>query len=246
MTGYKINNRSKVAIKITNVSKKYVIHHEKPTLIEKIIKSKRDEFYALQNINLNIIKGEKLGIIGANGSGKTTLLKIISGISTSTTGIVKVNGKIISLIDLGAGFHTDMTGMDNIFLNGMIIGMSRNEIKNKLKEIINYADIGNFIDAPLYVYSSGMQLRLGFSIALNSNPDIIVLDEGLYVGDEKFQKKASKSISDLFSKGKTIILASHSLDFVAKNCNRIINIKNGNIIHDGGKEVIEFYKKAQV
>lgn len=245
MTGYKLKDKSQLAVRLTNVTKKYLIHHEKPTLIEKLFKNKIDEFYALQNIDLDIKRGEKIGIIGSNGSGKTTLLKIISGIATPTAGSVKTYGKVISLIDLGAGFHSDMTGIENIFLNGMLLGMKLDEIKTKLDDIINYADIGNFIDAPLYIYSSGMQLRLGFSVAIFSNPDIVVLDEGLNVGDRKFQKKATKSITQLFKKGKTIILASHALDFVAMNCNRIINIKKGKIIHDGGREVINFYKKEQ-
>jgi len=150
-----------IAIKLTNVSKKYIVRHEKPTLVEKLINGKKEEFWALKDINLEIKRGEKIGIIGPNGSGKTTLLKLITGISSPTSGTIERNGEIISLIDLEAGFHPDLTGIQNIYLNGMIIGMNKTEINSKLKKIIDYADIGRFIDVPLFTYSEGMKFRSG-------------------------------------------------------------------------------------
>jgi ABC-type polysaccharide/polyol phosphate transport system ATPase subunit len=234
------------AIKLVGLSKVYRLHHEKPTLVENIFKrSKKESFVALEDINLEIMKGEKVGIIGPNGSGKTTLLKLISGISTPTSGTVKTFGKLVSLIDLGAGFHPELTGRENVFLNAMLVGMDREEIKKKYKEIVDFADIGNFIDAPLYTYSSGMQLRLGFSIAVASDPDILILDEGIAVGDENFQKKSTKKIEDFFKQRKTIISVSHWLEYLEKHCSRVMRMEKGAIVDDGkAKEVISRYVKA--
>src|SRR3989304_6408892 len=167
-----------IAVKLTAVSKKYIVHHEKPTLVENILsRGKNEEFWALKDINLTIQKGEKVGIIGPNGSGKTTLLEIIAGITSSTKGKVATYGKLVSLIELEAGFHPELTGEENIFLNGLLVGMPKEEVRTKFKDIVSFADIGRFIDAPFYTYSEGMKLRLGFSILAHTSPDIVLLDE---------------------------------------------------------------------
>jgi lipopolysaccharide transport system ATP-binding protein len=214
-------------------------------LVEKFVKGKNETFWALKNINLTIRKGEKVGIIGPNGSGKTSLLKIISGITTPTTGTSYVQGKIVSLIDLEAGFHPDLTGEQNIYLNGMLLGMKKYEIAQNLKKIIAYADIGKFIDTPLFTYSSGMKLRLGFSIAIHADPDILILDEGMAVGDKFFFKKTQKKLRELFEAGKTILMVSHWLEFLEKNCQKIYILDKGKIVQEGGaKKIIRIYKKA--
>lgn len=231
------------AIVLTNVSKKYIIHHEKPTLAEKFFNGKDETFYALRNINLVINKGETVGIIGLNGSGKTTLLKIISGITTPTQGTVKTSGRIVSLIDLQAGFQPDLTGYQNIFLSGMLLGMHKREIVQRLDSIIKFADIHQFIDSPVFTYSSGMMLRLGFSIAVFTKPDILILDENLSVGDVDFQTKSQKIIESFFRKGKTVVIASHWIDYLKYNCNRIIWFDGGKIkIQGRAKNIIKGYQ----
>lgn len=226
--------KKQIAIELSHVTKKYVLHHEKPTLIEQILKKGRnDVFTALDDISIKICKGEKVGIIGENGAGKTTLLKIIAGITSPTKGKVTSAGKIVSLIDLEAGFHPELTGEENIFLNGLLIGMSRTEIQNSFSKIVEFADIGRFIDSPIYTYSSGMKLRLGFSIAVHANPDTLILDEGIAVGDQSFRKKSSEKIESFFSKGKTIIIVSHWLDYLIQRVQRIILIGDHRVIEDG-------------
>lgn len=232
----------KIAIKISNLKKKYVVRHEKPTFIEQIFnRSKKKEFEALKGIDLTIYKGERVGLVGTNGSGKTTLLKIISGIATPTSGKVKTQGKIVSLIELTAGFHPDLTGEENIYLNGIVIGMSREEIKKKYNEIVEFADIGDFIDSPLYTYSDGMKLRLGFSIAIHASPDILVVDEGITVGDKQFQLKSGDKLEEMFRENKTIIVVTHFAGYLEAHCDRIIWINRGKIHEDGGLDVIENY-----
>ena len=164
-----MKHKNTFAVKLTNISKHYIIHHEKPTLVERVINGKNEKFKALDNINLEVKKGEILGIVGPNGSGKTTLLKIIAGITSPTTGKVKTSGRVVSLIDLEAGFHPELTGEQNIYLNGMLLGMSRKSISQKLRKIIEFADIGQFADAQLFTYSQGMKLRLGFSVVAFSS-----------------------------------------------------------------------------
>lgn len=216
-----------IAIQLTGVSKQYTIHHEKPTLVEKFYKGRDEKFWALKNINLTIKKGERVGIIGPNGSGKTTLLKIIAGITTPTSGKTFTSGKIVSLIDLEAGFHPDLSGYQNIFLNGMLLGMTKQEIANKLHAIIQFADIRQFIDIPLYTYSSGMMVRLGFAVAISTNPDILIIDEGLSIGDQNFQMKADKYIKTMHLTHKTLISVSHDLSKILSYCNRVIWLNKG-------------------
>jgi len=237
-------NQNEIAVKLTNVSKRYTIHHEKPTLAEKFINGREESFLALKNINLRIKKGEKVGIIGANGSGKTTLLKIITGITSPTSGKVETYGKIVSLIDLEAGFHPDLTGIQNIFLNGMLLGMDKKEISKKLADIINFADIGGFIDVPLFTYSDGMKFRLGFSVAINSDPDILILDEGFGAVDEQFKTKAMNNLQKNFKGEGTIIISTHYMDFVRKNCQKAICLDKGVVkIKGSAIKVINKYSK---
>jgi ABC-type polysaccharide/polyol phosphate transport system ATPase subunit len=237
-------NSNQLAIKLVNLSKTYQLHHEKPTLVENLFGGNKESFTALKNINLEIKRGEKIGIIGPNGSGKTTLLKLISGIATPTKGSVKIWGKIVSLIDLSAGFHPELTGEENIFLNALLVGMGRDEVRSKYGEILEFADIGSFIDAPLYTYSDGMKLRLGFSIAVSADPDILILDEGTSVGDSNFQKKSAKKIDDFFKQKKTIISVSHWMEYLISHCNRVLRLDDGLIVDDGEpKKIISRYLK---
>lgn len=239
----KVTHRG-VAIELSKVSKVYSFRQEKPTFTELLFSfGERKQFKALDDVNLTIYKGEKVGIIGHNGSGKTTILKIISKISTPTMGSVFTNGKVVSLIDLTAGFHPELTGYENIFLNGLIIGMSKDDINDNLEKIIDFADIKEFIYSPIYTYSDGMKLRLGFSIAIYSNPDVLILDEGITAGDIDFQKKSGEKIEQLFREDKTIIVVSHWLDYLKRHCNKFLVMENGKIVKSGGKEIIRSYKK---
>jgi len=217
-----------IAISLNNVGKKYTVHHEKPTLVENIERvvrfQKKEEFWALQNVNVKIHKGERIGIIGCNGSGKTTLLKIIAGITKPTTGKLTTTGRIISLIDLEAGFHPDMSGQENIFLNGLVLGMSKQEIAHKFADIVNFAGIGNFITAPLYTYSSGMKLRLGFSVAIHANADILLLDEVLNLGDENFKRQSATVLEQMMQSGITVIIVSQWFEYLTKHCDTILKI----------------------
>lgn len=237
--------KSPTAIALINVSKKYEIHHEKPTLVEKFVKGKNETFWALKNIDLSIMRGERVGIIGPNGSGKTTLLKIVAGITTPTTGRVTANGKVVSLIDLEAGFHADLTGYQNIYLNAMLLGLSKAEIDKKTKAIIAFADIKQFIDAPLFTYSSGMALRLGFSVAVHADPDILILDESISAGDNDFQKKARIKLREFFRKGKTIVVVTHQLSFVREHCSRVIVLRRGSVAADGPLKIVDAYEKGK-
>ncbi|PIS09484.1 sugar ABC transporter ATP-binding protein [Candidatus Beckwithbacteria bacterium CG10_big_fil_rev_8_21_14_0_10_34_10] len=239
-----INN--KTVISLNNISKKYILHHEKPTLVESLFK-KKEEFWALKNISLQLKKGEKLGIIGPNGAGKSTLLKLISGITYPTKGKVKTKGKIASLIDLSAGFHPDLTGEENIYINGLLLGMNKKEIKNSFKKIIAFSGIKKFIDSPLNTYSSGMVLRLGFSIAVHSNPDILIIDEVISSGDEKFRIKSFNKIQDFFKAKKTIIFVSHNLEAIKKLCPQVLWLDKGKTRALGktNKIVKKYIKESQ-
>lgn len=237
-----IHRPKPVAISLENVTKEYSLRHQKPTLMGSLLGlEKKERFFALKDVSLNIFKGEKVGIIGKNGSGKTSLLKVVAGITTPTVGEVFVAGKVVSLIELEAGFHPELSGVENIFLNGLVIGMSLAEIRQQCASIVRFSGLGRFIDAPLHTYSSGMSLRLGFSIAVHSDPDILVLDEGIAVGDQAFRKKSLIKINEFFKKGKTIIIVSHWLDYLRENCHRIVWMENGKIKQDGGVAVIDQY-----
>lgn len=234
-----------LAISIRGLKKKYVLHHEKPIFVDRFFgKSTREEFMAIDNIDISIPKGQKVAIIGKNGSGKTTLLKLICGVTKESQGEIKVVGRVVSLIDLEAGFHPDLNGYENIALNGLIVGMTRAEIRERMNDIVNFAQIGNFIDAPLFTYSEGMKLRLGFAIAVHADPDILVLDEMIATGDANFQRKCFRRIEEFYKQRKTIITVSHVMEFIEPHYQRFIWMEKGKIIMDGGKEVVRAYRKT--
>ena len=209
--------------------------------------SSNDTIYALKDINLSIEKGKTIGIIGHNGSGKSTLLKVISKIYQPDSGQIKVNGRISSLIELGAGFHPDFSGKENVFIYGIILGLSKKEIKKRFEQIVQYADIEKFIDAPVRTYSSGMYMRLAFSVAVNINPDILLIDEVLAVGDEAFKQKCYKRIEEFQKKEKTMLIVSHDLQAIEKWCEEVIWLSQGSIQGIGNpKHIIDTYKKSVV
>lgn len=201
-------------------------------------KLRKDEFWALKDISFELKKGEALGIIGQNGSGKTTLLRLINGIFPPDKGKISIRGRMGALIAVGAGFHPHMTGRENIYLNGTILGMTRKEIDEKFQEIIDFADIGEFIDAPVSTYSSGMTVRLGFAIAIHSNPEILLADEVLAVGDLNFALKCYRKISDYRKNKGSIILVSHSIQLVRNTCQRVIWMEKGIIKNIGETQKI--------
>jgi ABC-type polysaccharide/polyol phosphate transport system ATPase subunit len=240
----------KPAITIDNVSKKFRIHKIKDTNIKyKVIRFlKREESYyedfiALKNINLEIFKGSTTGLIGANGSGKSTLLKMICKILYPDSGKITTVGKVSALMELGAGFHPELSGKDNIYLNSSILGINKKEIDEKIHEIVDFAELGEFINNPVKSYSSGMYARLGFSVAINVNPDILLIDEVLAVGDEGFQKKCMEKIENMKMSGKTIVIVSHSSNLVERITDRAIVLKRGEVYYDGEPErgVMEYH-----
>ncbi len=239
---------SDYAVSVKNVTKRYRIHYEKnPSLKETIIHLRRTkfiEFLALDDVSFDVKRGETLGIIGPNGSGKSTMLKLISRILQPTRGKVLVNGTISALLELGAGFHPDLTGRENIFINAAILGMKKRDVEKKFSEIVAFSELEKFIDMPVKNYSSGMYMRLGFSVAINVNPDILLVDEVLAVGDQAFQAKCYKVIYDFIKQGKTIIIVSHDLGTIQDLCNRVIFLKNGRIEQIGGPvAVVSSYRE---
>lgn len=240
------------AIEIDNVTRiyqKYSARHRFQTFKSALIKGdlfralKPDELVtALENVTFKVRKGETFGIIGENGSGKSTLLKIIAGITKPTSGTVKTDGKISALIELGAGFHPEISGRENIFINGIMLGLSKKEIQEKFEEIVRFAELEDFIDAPVKTYSSGMYMRLGFSIAINVNPDILLVDEVLAVGDAAFVPKCLDRIDDFRRRKKTILFVSHDLATVKKICDRVAWLKAGKIMTIGDpSRVVDAY-----
>lgn len=202
------------------------------------------DFEALKGISFVIREGETVAIIGRNGSGKSTILKIIAGVYRATTGDVRVSGQVGALIELGAGFHPDLTGRENIILNGLLLGLSRQEIQSRERQILDFAELGDFIDSPVKQYSSGMFMRLGFAVATEIDPDILLIDEILAVGDEEFQKKCSARIGDFRGRRKTIIFVSHSLAAVRQLCQRALLIDGGMLLADGpADEVVAAYEQ---
>jgi len=231
------NSGNDIAISIKSVSKKYKIRHEKiPSLKQTILKLKRatyEEFLALDNVSFSVKHGETCGLIGPNGSGKSTLLKLMAKIIQPTSGEIIVNGPLSALLELGAGFHPDLTGRENIYINAAILGMKKRNVDKKLNDIIEFSGLERFIDTPVKNYSSGMYMRLGFSVAINVNPDILLVDEVLAVGDQAFQAKCYKVIYDFMKSGKTIIIVSHDLETISDLCSKVIFMKDGKLIDMG-------------
>ncbi|QLE42339.1 ABC transporter ATP-binding protein [Nostoc sp. C052] len=235
-----------IVISLKNISKCYKryarpVDRLKETLLPS--KSQAQEFWALRDINLEITKGEKLGIIGQNGSGKSTLLQIIARTLTATTGDVWIHGRVSALLELGSGFNPEFTGRQNVFFNGQILGLSREEIEAKYNEIVEFADIGDFIDQPVKTYSSGMFVRLAFAVAVSVDPDILIVDEALAVGDIYFQQKCFERIRNLTRMGTTLLFVSHDSSVIHKICNRALFMEAGNLVLDAKpRQVIDLYE----
>lgn len=240
------------AIEVDNVSRvyqKYSSRHRFQTFKSALVKGdflrsiKADErVTALEGISFNVAKGQTFGLIGENGSGKSTMLKVVAGIAKPSSGRVHTNGKVSALIELGAGFHPEITGRENVFINGIMLGLSKKEILQKFDEIVRFAELEEFIDAPVKTYSSGMYMRLGFSVAINVNPEILLIDEVLAVGDASFIPKCLDRIEDFRRREKTILFVSHDLATVEKICDRVVWLKNGRLQAAGEpKRIVDAY-----
>ncbi len=241
-----------IAIKVTHVSKDFKLYYDKAnTLKEKILffskknRSKNNILHVLKDINIEIKKGESVALIGTNGSGKSTLLKLMNRIIYPTKGRITKDGKLTSLLELGAGFHDDFTGRENIYFNASIFGLTKEEIDKKLDQIIEFSELEEFIDNPVRTYSSGMYMRLAFSVAINVEADILLIDEILAVGDQHFQDKCFNKLIELKETGKTIVIVTHSMEQVKKFCDRAIWLYEGEVHRDGKvSEVLEEYLKV--
>jgi len=236
-------------IEVNKVSMKFNLSKEKIDNLKeyaiKLVKRQLlyQEFWALKDISFDVYKGEKVGIVGLNGAGKSTLLKVISGVIKPTKGNVKITGRIAPLIELGAGFDSNYTARENIYLNGAVLGYSKEFIKSKFDEIVEFSELEDFLDVPLKNFSSGMIARLGFSIATLVKPDILIIDEILSVGDFKFQEKSRKKLENLISEGTTVLFVSHSLEQVKKICSKVLWLEKGRIKMIGSSEdVCNAYK----
>ena len=234
------------AIKVDHVSKLF-FKQEQRTMKEMLPalfagKKTSNKFWAVNDVSFEVKKGESIGIIGPNGSGKSTLLKLIAGVTNPTKGTITTRGRVAPLIELGAGFHPELTGRENVYLNGVILCMSRKEIDGKFKEIVDFAELWEFIDQPIKHYSSGMYLRLAFAVAVHTDPDILLVDEILAVGDEKFQNKCFKKMFEFKEKNVSIVYISHNLSSVKTFCNRVIYVKHGIVVDMGdGEKVVNEY-----
>ncbi len=231
-------------IHLNDVVLRYRLIHERPDSLREAFakvfrkRSQVTQLEATSHVSLDVNEGETLGIIGRNGCGKSTLLKIIAGVLRPTSGIAQVNGSVAPLIELGAGFHPDLTGRENIVLNGLLLGLTRKKIREYEQSIIEYSELGDFINSPVKQYSSGMYMRLAFSIAIQVDPDILLVDEILSVGDTEFRVKCAESIASFHRRNKTIVLVSHEMGSVAQICNRVVLMEKGRIIADGPAERI--------
>lgn len=236
------------ALTVNNVTKIYKLYEKPIDRLKEAMspthKNYHRDFYALNGISFDVEKGQTVGIIGTNGSGKSTILKIITGVLTPTTGDVQVNGVISALLELGAGFNMDYTGIENIYMNGTMMGFSRKEMDAKLQDILDFADIGDFVYQPVKTYSSGMFVRLAFALAINVEPEILIVDEALSVGDVFFQAKCYRRMEEIRKNGTTILMVTHDMGAIIKYCDRVVVLNKGNFIAEGepGK-MVDLYKK---
>ncbi|HET6965852.1 MAG TPA: ABC transporter ATP-binding protein [Acidimicrobiales bacterium] len=235
-----------VVVEAVNVSKKFrLVHERNHSLKATIIRGRRvvaEDFWALRDVSLQVRQGETFGLIGQNGSGKSTMLKCLTRILMPNEGRVEVQGKVSALLELGAGFHPELSGRENVFLNGAILGLPQHELRKRFDQIVDFAGVGEFIDEPVKNYSSGMYVRLGFSVAINVDPDVLFVDEVLAVGDEAFQRKCNDKFNELRNAGKTIVLVSHSMGSVDNLCDRVAWFQKGRVMQIGPpNEVIEAY-----
>ncbi len=243
-----MSSRNEFAIQVEDVSKVYKLY-EKPIdrLKESLSlthKNYHRDFFALNHISFQVKKGESVGIIGTNGSGKSTILKIITGVLTPTEGNVRVSGVISALLELGAGFNSDYTGIENIYMNGTMMGFSKKEMDAKLQDILDFADIGDFVYQPVKTYSSGMFVRLAFALAINVEPEILIVDEALSVGDVFFQSKCYRRMEEIRQNGTTILMVTHDMGSVIKYCDRVVLLNKGNFVAEGAPgKMVDLYKK---
>ena len=240
---------SEMAIQVKDLSKVYKLYNKPSDRLKETLGFHVDarEHYALKHVNFEIRKGETVGIIGTNGSGKSTILKIITGVLNPTGGEVNVDGRISALLELGAGFNMEYTGIENVYLNGTMLGFTKEEIDERLNNILEFADIGDFVNQPVKSYSSGMFVRLAFAVAINIDPEILIVDEALSVGDVFFQAKCYRKFEDFKKEGKTILFVSHDLGSITKYCDRAILLNQGEKIFEGTpKEAVDIYKKVLV
>ncbi|HHK2101243.1 TPA: ABC transporter ATP-binding protein [Enterococcus faecium] len=225
------------AIRLKDITKSYNMYAKPSDRFREALnpfkKSYHDVFYALKNVNVEIKKGEMIGFVGENGSGKSTMLKIITGVLTPTSGTMEIEGKISALLELGSGFNPEYSGYENIYLNGMVLGFSREEVDEMVDDIIEFADIGDHIYQPVKTYSSGMFVRLAFAVAINVNPDILIVDEALAVGDLEFQLKCMEKFTEIKNSGKTILFVSHDISSIRRFCDRSYWLKNGEVVEYG-------------
>ena len=246
-----MQEKKKLAIEVDNVQKIYKLYDKPSDRMKEAFgfgkKTKHKLHYALKGVNMKIYQGETVGIIGTNGSGKSTILKIITGVLNPTSGRVLVNGRISALLELGAGFNMEYNGIENVYLNGTMMGFSEKEIEAKLPEILSFADIGDYVYQPVKTYSSGMFVRLAFAVAINIEPEILIVDEALSVGDVFFQAKCYHKFEEFKKMGKTIVFVSHDLSSISKYCDRVYLLNQGNILGEGSpKAMIDTYKRVLV
>ncbi len=237
------------AIEVSGISKEFVLRHTR-SIKEAVVwlaKGRKGDisqkFHALKNVSLDVKSGETVALLGLNGSGKSTLLKHISGVMLPDSGTVRTRGRVAGLIEVGAGFHPDLSGRDNVYLNGAILGMTEQQIKDRFDDIVEFSDIGQFIDTEVKFYSSGMYLRLAFSVAVHTDPEVFLIDEILAVGDEPFQRKCIGKIQELARNGKTLVVVSHDLDLVSRICARGVVLEHGHVLFDGNIDsAVEFLR----
>lgn len=242
---------SEYAISVEHISKKYKLYRGKADRLKDALhlthKKNYEEFYALSDVNFTVKKGETVGLIGTNGAGKSTLLKLLTGVLTPSEGQIEVNGKVSALLELGAGFNGEYTGLENIYFNGTLMGYTKEQMEEKVPEIIAFAGIGDYIYQPVKSYSSGMFARLAFALAINVEPDILVVDEALSVGDIYFQSRCFKKMDDIKRNGTTILLVTHDMSSVIKYCDKVVLLNHGKVVKEGSpKQMVDIYKKILV
>ncbi len=236
------------SIRVKDVTKVYQLYDKPIDRLKEAMsitkKCYHTDFFALDTVSFDVEKGQTVGIIGTNGSGKSTILKIITGVLTPTQGTVEVNGKISALLELGAGFNMDYTGIENVYMNGTMMGFSREEMDAKLPEILDFADIGDFVNQPVKTYSSGMFVRLAFALAINVDPEILIVDEALSVGDVFFQAKCYRKIDEIRNKGTTVLMVTHDMGSVIKYCDKVVLLNKGHYVDQGSAaDMVDLYKK---
>jgi len=227
-----------MAVSVHELGKRYWLQQPAPATFQQVLlqivrRGRSTPFWALRDVSFNIRSGESVGIIGANGAGKTTLLRLLCGLGRPTTGAVRIEGRVAALLELGAGFHPHLTGRENLYVSGIVLGLSRREVTAQLDTIVEFAELGEFIDQPLRTYSSGMQMRLGFAIAIHVNPAVMMIDEALAVGDAHFQQKCLERIAAFRRAGKTLLIVSHDMATIRLTCTRALWLQHGSLIADG-------------